>query len=121
MPAPRRFRSVGFEVKRLAGELPSILIWFFFDFNLDFLYGPQLHGSLGSTGLRPMPPHYSRDLEHGLGAGSGLLPWLAPPTCSRPGSGVETTRRSGLGCARCTHTREDEESPLSWEGMTYGK
>ena len=28
--------------------------------------GPQLHGSLGSTGLRPMPPHCSRDLEHGI-------------------------------------------------------
>ena len=34
---------------------------------------------------------------------------------------VVTTRRSGLGCARCTHTREDKESRLSWEGMTYGK
>ena len=32
-----------------------------------------------------------------------------------------STRRSGLGCARCTHTREDKESRLSWEGMTYGK
>jgi hypothetical protein len=40
--------------------------------------GPQLHGSLRSTGLRPMPPHYSRDLEHGPGAGSGLLPRLPP-------------------------------------------
>ena len=50
--------------------------------------GPQLHGSLGSTGLRPMPPHYSRDLEHGPGAGSGGLPRLPPPTCSRPVSGV---------------------------------
>jgi hypothetical protein len=36
----------------------------------------------------PMPPHYSRDLEHGPGAGSGLLPQLPPPTCSRPVSGV---------------------------------
>ena len=50
--------------------------------------GPQLHGSLGSTGLRPMPPHYSRDFGHGPGAGSGLLPRLPPPTCSRPVSGV---------------------------------
>ena len=50
--------------------------------------GPQLHGSLGSTGLRPMPPYYSRDLEHGPGVGLGLLPWLLPPTCSRPVSGL---------------------------------
>ena len=57
--------------------------------------GPQLHGSLGSTGLRPMPPHYSRDLEHGPGAGSGLLPRLPPPTCSRAVSGV------GLGLLLC--------------------
>jgi hypothetical protein len=42
--------------------------------------GPQLHGSLGSTGLRPMPPHYYRDLAHGPGVGSGLLPQLPPPT-----------------------------------------
>jgi hypothetical protein len=55
---------------------------------LTFVLGPQLHGSLGSTGLRPMPPDYSRDLEHGPGAESGLLPRLPPPTCSRPVSGV---------------------------------
>ena len=51
--------------------------------------GPQPQGSLGSTGLRPTPSHYSRDLEHGPGAGSGFLPWLPPPTCSRPVSGVD--------------------------------
>jgi len=50
--------------------------------------GPQLKGSLGSTGLRPMPPDCSQDLGHGPGAGSGLLPRLPPPTCSRPDSGV---------------------------------
>jgi hypothetical protein len=50
--------------------------------------GPQLHGSLGSTGLRPMPPHCSRDLGHGPGVGLGLSPRLPPPTCSRPVSGV---------------------------------
>jgi hypothetical protein len=47
-----------------------------------------LHGSLGSTGLSSMPPHYSRELEHGPGAGSGHLPRFPPPTCSRPVSGV---------------------------------
>jgi hypothetical protein len=46
------------------------------------------HGSLGSAGLRPMSPHYYRDLEHGPGAGSGLLPRLPPPTCLRPVSGM---------------------------------
>ena len=30
-----------------------------------------------------MPPHYYRDLAHGPGVGSGLLPRLPPPTCSR--------------------------------------
>jgi hypothetical protein len=50
--------------------------------------GPQLHGSRGSTGLHPMPPHYSRDPAHGPGVGSGLWPRLPPPTCSRPVSGV---------------------------------
>jgi hypothetical protein len=50
--------------------------------------GPQLHGLLGSTVLRPMPPHYSRDLGHGPGAGSGHLPRLPSPTCSRLASGV---------------------------------
>jgi hypothetical protein len=38
--------------------------------------GPQLHGPQRSTGLRPIPPHYSRDLALGPGAGSGLLPRL---------------------------------------------
>jgi len=49
---------------------------------------PQLHGSLGSTGLRPMPPQYSRDLAHGPGVGSGLWPRLQAPTCSHPVIGV---------------------------------
>jgi hypothetical protein len=44
--------------------------------------------SLLPPGLSYMPPHYSRDLVHGPGAGSGLLPRLPPPTCSRPVSGV---------------------------------
>ena len=35
-----------------------------------------------------MPPHYYRDPAHGPGMGSGLLPRLPPPTCSRPVSGV---------------------------------
>jgi hypothetical protein len=35
-----------------------------------------------------MPPHYYRDLAHGSGVGSGLLPRLPPPACSRPVSGV---------------------------------
>ena len=48
----------------------------------------RLHGSLGSTGLRPMPPHCYRDPAHGPGVGSGLLPRLPPPTCSSPVSGV---------------------------------
>ena len=56
--------------------------------------GPQLQGSLGSIGLRPMPPHCSRDPAHGPGVGSGPLPRLPPPTCARPVSGV------GLG-PRC--------------------
>jgi hypothetical protein len=42
--------------------------------------GPQLHGLLGSTGLRPMPLHCSRDLGHGPGAGSVFLHRLPPPT-----------------------------------------
>ena len=46
------------------------------------------HDSLGSTGLRPIPPHYYRDPAHGPGVGSGLLPRVPPPTCSRPVSGV---------------------------------
>jgi len=50
--------------------------------------GLQLQGSLGSTGLPPMPPQYSRHLGHGPDAGSGLLPRLPPPACSRPVSGV---------------------------------
>ena len=50
--------------------------------------GPQLHGSLGSTGLRPMTLQYSQDLEHGPGAGSRLLPWLPLLICSLPVSGV---------------------------------
>ena len=37
---------------------------------------------VGSTGLRPKPPHNSRDLGHGPGAGSGLLLRLPPPACS---------------------------------------
>jgi hypothetical protein len=32
--------------------------------------GPQLQGSLGSIGLRPMPPHCSRDPAHGLVVGN---------------------------------------------------
>ena len=35
-----------------------------------------------------MPPHYYRDLAHGPGVGSELLPRLPPPTYSRPVSGV---------------------------------
>jgi hypothetical protein len=50
--------------------------------------GPQLHSSLGSTGLRPMLPRYYRDLAHGPGVGSGQKPRLPPPTCLRPISGV---------------------------------
>ena len=34
---------------------------------------------VGSTGLRPKPPHNSRDLGHGPGAGSGLLLRLPAP------------------------------------------
>ena len=45
--------------------------------------------------LLSFPPHFSRDLEHGPGAGSGILPRLPPPTCSRPVSGV------GLGLLSC--------------------
>jgi hypothetical protein len=45
--------------------------------------GPQPHSSLGSTGQRPTPPHYSHDLVHGPGVGPGLSPQLLPPTCSR--------------------------------------
>jgi hypothetical protein len=58
--------------------------------------GPQPYGVQGSTGLRPMPPHCSWDVEHGPGAGPGLLPRLPPPTCSRPVSGVGL----GLFCMR---------------------
>jgi hypothetical protein len=51
------------------------------------------------AGVRPMPLHCSRDLGHGPGAGSGLLPQLPPPTCSRPVSSVGL----GLYCMRfCT-------------------
>ena len=35
-----------------------------------------------------MPPHCDREPAHGPGVGSGLLPRLPPPTCSRPVSGV---------------------------------
>jgi hypothetical protein len=35
-----------------------------------------------------IPPHYYRDPAHGPGVGSGLLPRVPPPTCSRPVSGV---------------------------------
>jgi hypothetical protein len=42
-----------------------------------------------------MPPHCSRDLGHGPGAESGLLPRLPQPTCSRPVSGVS------LGLSLC--------------------
>ena len=49
---------------------------------------PPSTDSLGSTGLRPIPPHYYRDPAHGPGVGSGLLPRVPPPTCSRPVSGV---------------------------------
>ena len=68
--------------------VPIGLVWSYDD------TGPQLQGSLGSIGLRPMPPHCSRDPAHGPGVGLGLLPRLPPPTCARPVSGV------GLG-PRC--------------------
>jgi len=45
--------------------------------------GPPLHGSLGSTGQRPTPPHYSLDPVHGPGVGLGLWPQFLLPTCSR--------------------------------------
>jgi hypothetical protein len=48
----------------------------------------MLHGSLGSAGLRPLRHHYYCDLAQGFGVGSGLLPRLPPPTCSRPVSDV---------------------------------
>jgi hypothetical protein len=35
-----------------------------------------------------MPPHYYRDLAHGPGVGSELLPRFPPPTYSRPVSVV---------------------------------
>ena len=57
---------------------------------------PQLHGSLGSTGLHPMPPHCSPDLGHGPSAGSGLLPRLRLHTCPRHVCGV-----SLLGLITC--------------------
>jgi len=50
--------------------------------------GPQLQGSLGSIGLRPLPPHCSRDPAHGPGVGLGRLPRLPPPSCARPVSGA---------------------------------
>ena len=50
----------------------------------------------GGTELRHVPPRCSRDLGHGPGAGSGHLPRLQPPTCSRPVSGVGL----GLFCMR---------------------
>jgi hypothetical protein len=59
------------------------------------VYTGELHGSLGSSGLRPMPPHYSRDLEHEPGGRPGLLSRLPPPASSRPVSGV------GLGPLVC--------------------
>ena len=49
----------------------------------------------GGTELRPVPPHCSRDLGHGPGAGSGHLPRLQPPACSLPVSGV------GMGLFVC--------------------
>ena len=49
----------------------------------------------GGTELRHVPPHCSRDLGHRHGAGSGHLPRLQPPTCSRSVSGV------GLGLSLC--------------------
>jgi hypothetical protein len=49
----------------------------------------------GGTELRHVPPHCSRDLGHGHGAGSGHLPRLQPPTCSRSVNGV------GLGLFIC--------------------
>ena len=52
--------------------------------------GPQLHGSLGSTGQRPTPPHYSLDPVHGPGVGLGLWPQFPPPTCSRRACSVGT-------------------------------
>ena len=49
---------------------------------------PQDLDRPGGTELRPVPPHCSRDLGHGPGAGSVHLTRLQPPTCSRPVSGV---------------------------------
>ena len=49
----------------------------------------------GGTEIRPVPPHCSRDLGHGPGAGSGHLPRLQPPACSLPVSGV------GMGLFVC--------------------
>jgi hypothetical protein len=49
----------------------------------------------GGTELRRVPPHCSRDLGHGHGAGSEHLPRLQPPTCSRFVNGV------GLGLSLC--------------------
>ena len=45
--------------------------------------GPQLHGSLGSTGQRPTLPHSSLDPVHGPGVGLRLRPPLLPPACPR--------------------------------------
>jgi hypothetical protein len=53
----------------------------------------------GGTELRHEPPHCSRDLGDGHGAGSGHLPRLQPPTCSRSVSGV------GLGLSICGFLR----------------
>jgi len=52
----------------------------------------------------PMPPHYYRDLAHGPGVGSGLLPRLPPPTCSRPVSGVGL----GLFCSAASLLRSPD-------------
>ena len=56
--------------------------------------GPQLHGSLGSTGQRPTLPHYSLDPVHGPGVGLRLRPQLLPPACPRRACSV------GLGFFR---------------------
>jgi len=56
--------------------------------------GPQLHGSLGSTGRRPTLPHYSLDPVHGPDAGLRLRPQLLPPACPRRACSV------GLGLFR---------------------
>jgi hypothetical protein len=89
-------------------------------FKSSYLYLRFLGAARRARTVRPMPPRFSRDLEHGPGAGSGLLPWLPPPTCSRPVSGV------GLGLfveasnvlVQLSHMRstlDHELSPLSWK------